>query len=117
MSESELRDLANAKQRYFVNLSRAAKELFGAMARPTGLAFRWLFLGDEGKALRWASRRVLRHLHHFCFVERPLSGKSSEIGLFALGVREGKRLTYLEIMQFLNLDDSQIRQLKEHNDD
>jgi hypothetical protein len=107
------------KAQYRQQLSRAAKELFGMMPKPTGWAFRWLFLADDGATLRWSSRRVLRHLQAFCFADRSIFGGTAGTSdsPFMLGVREGRRQTYLEIMKFLHLDESQVRQLKEQGDE
>jgi hypothetical protein len=105
--------------RFHLRLSQATKTLLAMMPKPTGWAFRWLFLSDEPGALRWASRRVLAHLAHFCFADRSIYGGTAGTNdsAFMLGVREGRRQVWLEIMKYLHLDENQVRAIKEQVDE
>ena len=96
-------------------VARGFKDLFWA-AMPRGVILRWLFLAEDDKTPRRVGELALRHLARFCFVNRTIFGRGSTTDSFALGVREGRRQVFLEIMKCLNWDEDVSRKFMENDD-
>jgi hypothetical protein len=106
------------KQAWRVGVSRAFKSLFHAVPIPRRWLFRLIFLSDDGTSMRRAGDKVLRHLKYFCFADRSIFGglSGSNDSPFLLGVREGRRQVWLEIMRNLNLDEGAVQKIMEIDD-
>ena len=106
------------KQAYRLRISRAFKDLFQAVPVPRRWAFRVVFLADDGATVRRAADIALRHLKNFCFADRSIFGglSGSNDSPFLLGVREGRRQVWIEIMKNLNLDEGAVQKIMEIDD-
>lgn len=95
----------------FLQLSRAAKELFWAVPVPRGWFYRWLFTNDDG-AVRRVGEHVLADLREFCFLDRS----AFDTDPLVMARRQGRRDVGLRIIKFLNLDEAAVQKLMEIDD-
>lgn len=99
-------------------ISRAFKRVFQAVPVPLRWVYRVVFLETDGVTLRRPSETVLRHLRAFCFADRSIFGGRSGTSdsAFLLGVREGRRQVWLEMMKYLNLNENEVDKILENDD-
>ena len=104
------------KQAWRERISRAFKDLLFAAPVPTRWAYRAVFL--DGNSMRHAGQQVLAHLRVFCFADRSIFGGlgGTNDSAFLLGVREGRRQVWLEVMKNLNLDEGAVQKIMEIDD-
>lgn len=98
-------------------LARMFKGLFFGMpdsvrGRLCGWFWRLMFLGPDGKPHR-AAGFVLAELRRVCFFDRP---SIFDANPQVMAYREGARRVFLVIMDYLNLDESEVRKLMELDD-
>ncbi|SFR86546.1 hypothetical protein [Sphingomonas jatrophae] len=99
----------NALRVRSVKISRAFKALFKGGV-PVSRFYRWLFHVDG--ELRRDGQIVLADLRDFCFADRPTFDSDALV----MARREGRRDVFLRITNYLNLDESVVRQLMEIDD-
>lgn len=100
--------------REFKAVLLAVPERFGIMlaARLRGWLWRWLFRGPDGEVHR-AGGIVLSDLRKFCHADKPTIFHPDAA---VMARREGRREVWTRIMNYLHLDENEVRKLMELDD-
>lgn len=108
----------NALRRRSILVSREFKAVFLGVPERfakrllTRWVLRWLFLGPNGKPHR-AGEIVLSDLRKFCHADKPTIFTSDP---HLMARREGRREVWNRIINYLNLDEYEVRKLMEIDD-
>lgn len=109
-TRNQLRERSIRISRQFKGVFKGVPERFARLL--TRWIWRWMFLAPDGQVHR-GGEIVLADLRAFCRADQP-SNFSTDAMVMAR--REGRREVWERIVNYLNLDESQVRKLMEIDD-
>lgn len=110
VTPNQLRERSIRISRLFKGVFMGVPERFASVM--TRWIWRWLFLGPDGRVHR-GGRIVLADLREFCRADQPTNFSTNAM---VMARREGRREVWERIVNYLNLDEHEVRKLMELDD-